>query len=358
MGRWKFDVLFLGYFGFGNLGDELLLELTARAVRQAVPDARLAALSGPRGLSSGASRMVHTVPRSDRLAARAVMSSARVVCVGPGGIFQDATSLRSCTWYGLQTWRAARARARVVHIGQSLGPLETRLGRMVAARALRRGQAVVLRDEPSLALAQELQVPARAGADLAWLLAPPTSDRIGPRDSVGLAPRPWPDSRADAAWWGQVYQGVAGLGLRPMWLPMAPEDVRLAQAAERLIGKREETLRPLPGGAQALAAMGSCRAVVAMRLHALILSCLAGAQPLGLSYDPKIDGLLERIGRVPVCSVDDPLSPAALVDRLREDPDTVPVSAIEHERRLASVGVEAILTTLREAREAEPGPGT
>ena len=172
MGRTRFDVLFIGYFGFGNLGDELILGALATAIRRAVPDARLAALSGPQGLGEGPSRWVHAVPRSDGLAVRAALSSTRVACIGPGGIFQDATSLSSCAWYALQTWRAAHRRARVVHVGQSLGPLNTPLGRGIARCALRMGQEIVLR----MALCGACRSGCEVHEERIWRLLP-TPDR-------------------------------------------------------------------------------------------------------------------------------------------------------------------------------------
>ena len=173
-----------------HLGDELILGALATAIRRAVPDARLAALSGPQGLGEGPSRWVHAVPRSDGLAVRAALSSTRVACIGPGGIFQDATSLSSCAWYAFQTWRAAHRRARVVHVGQSLGPLNTPLGRGIARCALRMGQEIVLRDGPSVALAGDLGCEAHEGADLAWLLPTPDRRRESGGELACPAPRP------------------------------------------------------------------------------------------------------------------------------------------------------------------------
>ncbi len=350
MGRTRFDVLFIGYFGFGNLGDELILGALATAIRRAVPDARLAALSGPQGLGEGPSRWVHAVPRSDGLAVRAALSSTRVACIGPGGIFQDATSLSSCAWYALQTWRAAHRRARVVHVGQSLGPLNTPLGRGIARCALRMGQEIVLRDGPSVALAGHLGCEAHEGADLAWLLPTPDRAAAESRRRVGLAPRPWPRGNTSPAWWAQVAREVERRGLEPVWLPMAPDDARLAGEAERLTGRTREAPKPFESGEEALDSLVGCRAVIGMRLHSLVLGCLSGAEPMGVSYDPKIDGLLAGLGRTSVCDVMEPCSPKEIGERLDRAPDPVPWAAIDRQKELAGRSVEAVLRALEQAR--------
>lgn len=38
--------------------------------------------------------------------------------------------------------------------------------------------------------------------------------------------------------------------------------------------------------------------VVSMRLHGLIFATLMGAYPIGISYDPKIDGFMKELDRV------------------------------------------------------------
>ena len=38
--------------------------------------------------------------------------------------------------------------------------------------------------------------------------------------------------------------------------------------------------------------------MLSMRLHGLIFATLMGAYPIGISYDPKIDGLMKELNRI------------------------------------------------------------
>jgi polysaccharide pyruvyl transferase CsaB len=345
------DVLFVGYFGFGNLGDETILGVIARAIAEREPSLRVAALVGPAPVSLPDG--VEAVRRDDRRGSKAALAGSRVVCVGPGGVFQDATSIRSCLWYSEMIRRAARSGATIAHIGQSLGPLHTAVARWLTSRALRKARVIAVRDDASLELARELAPGCRIlpSADVAWLLG----SRIGhDRDAghVVLAPRPWRAGLVDARWWAELADGLLGCGHTIEWLALAPADARLAEEAGRLMGG--EGARPLvraPESAEAaLEVLGRCGVLVGMRLHALILGALAGAALAGISYDPKVDGMLSRVGMAPIGSVRRPPTPSEIAGRaalLAERP--IAAAAVEEERRRAQVNVTALLECLNGA---------
>lgn len=293
------DVLFVGYFGFGNLGDQLILSAVTDALRRGRPELELAALCGsevtawPEGVAQ--------VARGDSEAVRAALGEARVLVVGPGGIFQDATSWRSPLWYAWMCSKARAGGASVVHIGQSVGPLRRRVARLATRHALRGSRAIVVRDQGSARLCGELGVreSVEIAADAGWLLP----DREGaasarPR-AVALAPRPWAASpSARAAWWAGLARELLDAGWEVRGLAMSAMDMRLLQEAVRLTG-RKWTLAHPPDARGALDLLSSCQAVIGMRLHSLVLGALAGARLLGVSYDPKVDGLLGALGLEP-----------------------------------------------------------
>jgi polysaccharide pyruvyl transferase CsaB len=357
MGRQVLDVLFLGYFGYGNLGDEILLETLATGLRAEDPDLRLGAYTGPEGLSPGASSMVHAMERSSGPTMRRAPRLARVLCVGPGGIFQDSTSVASCAWYAAQVWRARRAGTAVVHVGQSLGPLKSLTGRLLTRWAMGPGDPVVLRDEPSLDVAAELGLDPVHAADVAWMIEPTEQVGANDRPAVALAPRRWDAGRTGQRWWAKLRSGLEAAGIETVWLAMAPDDARLAEDAERLMGREPVGLRAARDTAEALGILARCSAVVGMRLHALILAAVAGAAPLGISYDPKVDGLLGSLGREALCTAAAPWDPARVVSAVENGPEPVPQPMVEHQRRRAQRNVAAIMEALAASPREEPESG-
>jgi len=339
------DVLFCGYFGFGNLGDETLLGALAGETLRREQGLSLAALSGPQ--PGYWKESVEPIPRTR---AAAAVRSARLLCMGPGGIFQDATSTLSCVWYAEKVLRAKRAGVPVVHVGQSIGPLRTRIARGIARWALGCSGGVAVRDDRSLRLAEELapEVPITRSADAAWLVPSWSVGERAPR-LVALAPRPWRRAGTTPEWWGRVARGLAELGCDVLWVGFAPDDLRLAGEAKRLSGVAADAVGPHARPEEAVAALGRCGGLLAMRLHALILGALAGLSLNGVSYDPKIDGLLDRLGQAPLCGAASPYDPTDVAQSVARSLGHVPnAAAVERERELARRNVDVIMEALGE----------
>ena len=106
-------VLLSGYYGFGNLGDEALLEvIVERSCAARFPAASVRGALGD--ASATAARFgVDATPRWDWRAVRAAIARADVVLSGGGGLLQNATSLRSLLYYaGILREADPRADAR------------------------------------------------------------------------------------------------------------------------------------------------------------------------------------------------------------------------------------------------------
>jgi polysaccharide pyruvyl transferase WcaK-like protein len=50
---------------------------------------------------------------------------------------------------------------------------------------------------------------------------------------------------------------------------------------------------------EVLALTASCQMMIAMRLHALVFAALSRVPLVGISYDPKVDGMMEQLGLKP-----------------------------------------------------------
>ena len=152
-------VLLSGYYGFGNFGDEVLLEVIVERMRRRFPSAQLEVLSATPQATAEHHR-VATTPRWDWRAIRAAIVRADVVLSGGGGLLQNATSLRSLLYYAGILREAIRARRKTMVFAQSVGPLDF-WGRLLVRRFCKGLDRATLRDERSVRLFREL-VPADA----------------------------------------------------------------------------------------------------------------------------------------------------------------------------------------------------
>lgn len=284
-------ILVSGYYGFGNEGDELILEGLLHAL--APWRGQITVLSqNPRATT--ARHGVRTAARWRPGVLWRELRGCRVFISGGGGLVQDVSGPFSPVYYlGLLDW-ARRLGKRTIVWGQGFIPLRWAGNRWLAKQVLRRADLVIPRDPESSAwcLEQGLE-PARVqpGGDLAWL-------------------RPWQKDRSGKTW---------VICLRADWLkykvPSWLEEIfALARAAGRnlrfvALGNRGD--RELLGRLRRLALFRGCgfasapepaarlfagaELVLSQRYHGLILGIQAGALVTGFGRDPKLNRLLGEL---------------------------------------------------------------
>lgn len=330
-------LLVSGYVGAGNLGDEALLAGLLGALRRRGVDAVVASLAPAR------TRAAHGVAAVDRFGGTlAALARVDAVVSGGGGLLQDATSFRSLAYY-LGVVTAARAARRPVAVfGQSLGPLSARGER--AARWALRGVPLGLRDEPSLALAARLGLPAHAVADTALLLAPPVASPPAAAGSppLVLVPRAGYPHVTDALLALARPWAADGGAVRLAAVDPGRDAAETARLAAALPGA--ETWRA-DDPAGLLAGLAGAHAVLSGRLHGLVLGAVAGAPVAGLAYDPKVAGFAARVGAPVAAAPRDPAAVADAVGRLAPfvAAPTLDRGAVAAERARAEAGVDWLL---------------
>ncbi len=313
-------VLVSGYYGCGNVGDEAILAGLVDGFRELAPKVELVVLSGDPEATS-AEHGVIAVPRGLR-SARHQARLADLVISGGGGLLQDVTSWRSPLYYLAVMHFARRAGRPVAFIGQSIGPLRRASIRAAARRVLAGVDVVSVRDRHSVEVLQELGL-ARSPevtADLAFLLPPPTAAEISsaqekaglaeleavPHAAIALRPVPGRGTQSDLATrlGAAIAEACEGAELRPLLLPMQPSlDASFAQRAAAAMECDCHVIAAELTVREALGLVASCRMLIGMRLHALVFAALAAVPPVAISYDPKVDGLMEQLGLAPATGV-------------------------------------------------------
>ena len=175
----EFDVLLLGYYGFGNLGDELLCEASLRLLASCgVPKERVALLSAaPRE-----SEERYGVRAFDRWSLREIWracAASRSLLLGGGGLFQDSTSARSCVYYYAAVRIARLLGLRVWAEGQSVGPLRRGLSRALTRWAFGSCVHTGVRDESSREILGSMGIGAALAPDLVTSLPVPRAEGGG-----------------------------------------------------------------------------------------------------------------------------------------------------------------------------------
>ncbi|MCR5347512.1 MAG: polysaccharide pyruvyl transferase CsaB [Fretibacterium sp.] len=292
--RWR--VALAGYYGFGNLGDELLLRASLECLeRCGVPrDAVVVLSNDPEGTARDCS--VAAVSRWSLSEVRRALSGSETLLLGGGGLFQDSTSLRSCLWYWGLVRLARLCGARPWALGQSIGPLRTRAARWLARGALSSCSVLHVRDEPSMRWAGRLGLRAIRGEDLALTLSMPAASGAGEKTGkLLLNLRPVSNDEmagflALAAPCANAFRGeVIGVAL-------SGEDLALMEQVRQGGGIRISRV-VLAKGMEDIASLWSgAAAALGMRLHFAVLCALYRVPLAVLPYDPKVAAFAGRVG--------------------------------------------------------------
>ncbi len=297
-------VLLSGYYGFGNLGDEALLEVIVEQVRRRFPLAQLEVLSAAPAQTAAARGVVAT-QRWDWRAVRGAIARADVVLSGGGGLLQSATSLRSLLYYAAILREGIRAKRKTMIFAQSIGPLDL-WGRVIVRRFCKGLDRATVRDERSQRLLQSLvpATPVEHTADPVFLYDLPAED-VDLR-AQGLGPESGPYAVISVRKAAALRDGAAILGravdrlaqrhhVRAAFLPLGGAADAAISADVIRACKSDPVLLPECTLPTAAAILRGARVVIGMRLHALILAARYAVPFLAIAYDPKVQALCDDL---------------------------------------------------------------
>jgi len=327
-----YRVVISGYYGVHNSGDEavlrsILLALEEQGRAQGVEIQPVVLSSDPAWTSS-----MYGVESAHRMRPRdliAAVKSADALISGGGSLLQDATSAKTIPYYTGVMKLAQLLGKPTFAYSQGIGPVNRRWMDPLIRHVMRKSAYVSVRDAESAALLARIGVPenrieivpdpvmglplpggAAAGtnADRAVPVSAEAPAAHGDTPVFGVSLRRW---RADGGDLALAAEALAELSkrraVRLRFLPFhTPADVEASEwVMERLRGRlgeasSAELADPGDDPQQMLLEVSRCDALLGMRLHALIYAANQAVPMLGLSYDPKIDQFLARLGLTPI----------------------------------------------------------
>ena len=305
------DIVFCGYYGFGNMGDDSLLRAIIANLREEDPDARLTVMSR-RPQETARIYGTHAVNRFSPLAVIRAMRHAKVLIFGGGNLLQDGSSARSLLYYTWILKTAKRCGCKIMVYANGIGPLHLEKSKRAAAEALSLSDIITLREHDSVRECEALGVrcdrirltadPAFTlrEADASWVSGICTRAGISPNKRYyAVALRDWKtDSAQRQAAMAKICDRLyAEFGLIPVFLPMhEPLDLSVNRAVQMRCTCETVFLTGLTGS-ELLGVLRRMEFVTAMRLHTLIYSAAVGTPSIGLAYDGKLRAFMETTGQ-------------------------------------------------------------
>lgn len=326
-------VLIVGWYGYGNAGDEAILASMVEDLHAEIPGVRISVLSGEPEYT----RTIHQLPAAPHLPyhwsdVKASLSSGKIlatlqaiakadlVILGGGGFLSDWQPEAIPTWL-LRTLVAKMLCGKVMLYAVGAGPITTTRGKLYTQLLINLTNVVTVRDQASLEWlrASGVRRPIKVAADpaIGWRggeKVPPPIPRPGrpgqPVVAISVAPlfhnmRLWPGKghrfdqyRNDLV--ELTRRLVSQLGAHVTFTCMHPSyDAPFCrEVLERADVGQSASLMAIDGltPAQTQAYLAQTDIVIGLRLHALILAASMGVPVVAIPYHHKVKQFMEMIG--------------------------------------------------------------
>lgn len=299
-----------GYYGYDNLGDEAILEEICNELKQLTDAENIVVLSATPELTAK-KYGVRAIQRKGFGEYWTSLVQTRLLVSGGGGLFQNTKSLGSIIFYGLHVLMAKANQVKIVVYAQGIGPLRGNLAENICRQIFTQADEILVRDDSSMNYLKNWNLKAIRTADPVWNLkeSPVPSvvaeqlAAIGATKTnskcIGISLRPSPEL-TDAHL--ESLANALTAEMKPdetaLLLPMQKEqDTEVLQKFQQLLNARGRKSALLDTSAlelpsQWLGVFAHLKALVGMRLHAIIMALKAGKPVAGIAYDPKVTQLL------------------------------------------------------------------
>lgn len=289
----KLDVLICGYYGFGNLGDELIALAVVRLLENSgINKSRIGILSA----NPKETEKQLEICAYDRWSIRKIfgaMKNTRTLLLGGGGLFQDFTSVRSCFYYWGIVKIARFCGVTIWAAGQSIGPIKSSVASLLAKNAFSSCVCRIVRNTSSLGMLNNWGLIGTLAPDLVMSIKVKRNFIRGETLLLNLRGGYEQMSKMAAI---SALNIAEEKHLKITGIAFCKEDeselnkycnsgfLKLEQIT--IVKNLEEFENIILNSGYA----------IGMRLHFLVLCILAGIPVRGVPYDPKVSSLCQEWG--------------------------------------------------------------
>jgi polysaccharide pyruvyl transferase CsaB len=334
----KMRVLLSGYYGKGNGGDEALL---ATLLQMLPPDVTPVVLSG-NPEETHRRYGIESYNRMELLQVIKTLRSCDGFIWGGGSLMQDATSAISPFYYGGLMASAQVMGLKTVAWAQGIGPLLRPQTRWLAKRNFAGCSQVSVRDRNSAALLSDWGIPYILAPDPVWALESKPVPRLAylpqPRIAVTLRNHPQLTETRLANLIAALVDLQQATQAFILILPFQKsEDLGISEKIQSQL----KDLSKIICAEDPQLLKGIFRGVemaIGMRLHSLIMAASEGCRCFALSYDPKINRLMENLA-----------IPGWNLENLPDDANVISKIWIEHYQNSESLSSDKIQSLINGA---------
>ncbi len=301
-------ILLAGYYGFGNLGDEAILEMAIKQMLEITDIENITVLSG----NKERTRKKYNVSTIDRynvfsIVFNLVKSDALVF--GGGSLLQDITSKRSIYYYLFLIRLAKLMNNKVIMLSQGIGPIINENSKKALKDTLPLIDYMTVRDKHSKEFLEGIGM----DKNKVFLSTDPVINlRAGEKykskghgkKKVCFSLRNW--KNADVSKKISILtEKLVENGIECYFIPFYyNEDTELIDQVEKSIGDKAVYYKERLTTSQAFDIIRDMDVLVGVRLHSLIFAAAANVPFVAVSYDHKVDHFANSVNMKVACVID------------------------------------------------------
>ena len=308
-----------GYYGKGNGGDEALLMTLLQMLPSQVEPIVLSANPKKTQQQYG----VQTCPNRSGLAILEVLRTSELFIWGGGSLMQDVTSLQSPIYYAGLMALAQKKGLKTIAWAQGIGPLNNPLTRWLTRQVLLGCNEVSVRDYKSAELVSQWHINPLIAPDPVWALnaksVPGLADLPAPKIAVNLRRHPSLTSQRLRVLTQALIDFQKATNTCILLVPFqASQDLDIARSIAKQLPGRYQIIQ-LENPRELKGVFKGVEMTIGMRLHSLIMAASEDCKCFALSYDPKVNYLMEEIE-----------IPGWDLDKLPDDPNIISTAWLEY----------------------------
>lgn len=290
------DVLISGYYGYKNIGDDSLLKAIVQNLKEQKPNVSVTVLS-KKPAETSEQYGVKSIHRYNVFKIISLLKHTRLLISGGGSLLQDVTSTQSYKYYSFIIKMAVRYGAKVMIYANGIGPLNTEKNRKDCKKLLDKVDKITLRDEQSMHELKSMGIENEiiVSADPAFSLQPSYAGEVDGTQYFVVSVRKWKRLPED---FSDKLAKVCSItkeryNILPVFVPMQSwmDNEICTEISQKCGGKVSEPFKDVE---TLIGYIKNSRFVLGMRLHTLIYALSVNVPVIALSYDPKVDAIVQK----------------------------------------------------------------
>lgn len=305
-------LLIAGYHGFGNCGDEAILQAMTTNIRAMADDVDITALSNKPEFTK-TEYGINSVQRFRVFSVLSAIRNCDIMLSGGGTLLQNGTSTRSLLYY-LAIIRTAKFFGKKVMLyANGIGPVTGRLNRRLVKMVVNKVDAITLREKLSEADLISIGVKKpdmEVTADPAFKLRSISDNEAREifekeniplnGDTVGVSVRSWQKAGFGEEDYvislAKACDDLAKKGKTVVFLPMEyPRDMDISKRVMAKMNSKSYIFKNRYKPSEILGMVGCFDLMISMRLHTLIFAAVKNVPMIGIIYDPKVEYYLNEL---------------------------------------------------------------